>query len=152
MSGSWNWAPGPKAQAWNWMPKCSAQPANARNLRRHAVADENIASKDGRFRIVSLTPDVFLTPSKNGVPVPYPITHQMNQSRQCSPNVFLQGKPVYLHNQSYVDRLALQEDVGDRKSTRLNSSHQIISYAVFCLKKKNRKIIDRMSYFSSTNR
>src|SRR5258708_23538203 len=32
-------------------------------------------------------------------------------------------------------------DVGfdlDRKSTRLNSSHQIISYAVFCLKKKKR--------------
>src|SRR5207244_8808855 len=28
----------------------------------------------------------------------------------------------------------------DRKSTRLNSSHQIISYAVFCLKKKNRKV------------
>src|SRR5258708_29683400 len=27
----------------------------------------------------------------------------------------------------------------DRKSTRLNSSHQIISYAVFCLKKKNQK-------------
>src|SRR5258708_17949295 len=27
----------------------------------------------------------------------------------------------------------------DRKSTRLNSSHQIISYAVFCLKKKNNK-------------
>src|SRR5258708_29807826 len=32
------------------------------------------------------------------------------------------------------------EDVfnGDRKSTRLNSSHQIISYAVFCLKKKKK--------------
>src|SRR5258708_29647329 len=30
----------------------------------------------------------------------------------------------------HLDRL------GDRKSTRLNSSHQIISYAVFCLKKK----------------
>src|SRR5205807_7896979 len=27
--------------------------------------------------------------------------------------------------------------VGDRKSTRLNSSHLVISYAVFCLKKKN---------------
>src|SRR5256885_9438645 len=26
----------------------------------------------------------------------------------------------------------------DRKSTRLNSSHLVISYAVFCLKKKNR--------------
>src|SRR5258708_9599292 len=28
---------------------------------------------------------------------------------------------------------------GDRKSTRLNSSHQIISYAVFCLKKKKHR-------------
>src|SRR5688572_31819326 len=28
----------------------------------------------------------------------------------------------------------------DRKSTRLNSSHSQISYAVFCLKKKNNKI------------
>src|SRR5258708_25572587 len=28
----------------------------------------------------------------------------------------------------------------DRKSTRLNSSHQIISYAVFCLKKKKQSI------------
>src|SRR2546426_8469066 len=28
---------------------------------------------------------------------------------------------------------------GDRKSTRLNSSHLVISYAVFCLKKKNPK-------------
>src|SRR5438034_8171848 len=29
------------------------------------------------------------------------------------------------------------QDQGDRKSTRLNSSHTVISYAVFCLKKKN---------------
>src|SRR2546422_6729549 len=29
-------------------------------------------------------------------------------------------------------------DVGDRKSTRLNSSHGYISYAVFCLKKKKK--------------
>src|SRR5256885_4929455 len=28
--------------------------------------------------------------------------------------------------------------IGDRKSTRLNSSHLVISYAVFCLKKKNK--------------
>src|SRR5437879_13493566 len=28
---------------------------------------------------------------------------------------------------------------GDRKSTRLNSSHRCISYAVFCLKKKKKK-------------
>src|SRR2546430_12241174 len=31
------------------------------------------------------------------------------------------------------------EAEGDRKSTRLNSSHSQISYAVFCLKKKNKK-------------
>src|SRR3989454_5957561 len=30
-------------------------------------------------------------------------------------------------------------DLGDRKSTRLNSSHLVISYAVFCLKKKKKK-------------
>src|SRR2546426_7633204 len=32
------------------------------------------------------------------------------------------------------------ERPGDRKSTRLNSSHLVISYAVFCLKKKKKKI------------
>src|SRR5438552_5674291 len=40
-----------------------------------------------------------------------------------------------------VESGSLSDQVGDkdaldRKSTRLNSSHQIISYAVFCLKKK----------------
>src|SRR3712207_7257753 len=34
---------------------------------------------------------------------------------------------------------------GDRKSTRLNSSHANISYAVFCLKKKN-KSVDHIVY------
>src|SRR5437763_8648863 len=32
---------------------------------------------------------------------------------------------------------------GDRKSTRLNSSHRCISYAVFCLKKKKKKKLKR---------
>src|SRR5258708_1412392 len=36
----------------------------------------------------------------------------------------------------FVDELHTIVGAGDRKSTRLNSSHQIISYAVFCLKKK----------------
>src|SRR5258708_11110747 len=39
----------------------------------------------------------------------------------------IRGEPVVIFG----------EDV-DRKSTRLNSSHQIISYAVFCLKKKKK--------------
>src|SRR5690348_17990116 len=33
----------------------------------------------------------------------------------------------------------------DRKSTRLNSSHPSISYAVFCLKKKNKSLLRYMS-------
>src|SRR3712207_7188239 len=36
---------------------------------------------------------------------------------------------------------ALRRAGGDRKSTRLNSSHANISYAVFCLKKKKNNII-----------
>src|SRR5258708_26690463 len=39
----------------------------------------------------------------------------------------------------YMDFKDVQEFMRDRKSTRLNSSHQIISYAVFCLKKKKSK-------------
>src|SRR5260221_10798313 len=39
--------------------------------------------------------------------------------------------------ESQVDHSANQAGAaGDRKSTRLNSSHTVISYAVFCLKKK----------------
>src|SRR5947208_8528188 len=43
-------------------------------------------------------------------------------------------QPV-LHDLFRPQRAAAMKD---RKSTRLNSSHQIISYAVFCLKKKNK--------------
>src|SRR5260221_1370089 len=32
------------------------------------------------------------------------------------------------------------DDLKDRKSTRLNSSHTVISYAVFCLEKKNTRL------------
>src|SRR5256885_8770548 len=35
---------------------------------------------------------------------------------------------------------SVPEDIRDRKSTRLNSSHLVISYAVFCLKKKKEKL------------
>src|SRR5438132_8167197 len=41
-------------------------------------------------------------------------------------------------------------DVGDRKSTRLNSSHTVISYAVFCLKKKKKTNTTRLNYTDQT--
>src|SRR3989442_2068386 len=42
--------------------------------------------------------------------------------------------------QAQVDRLLLERQEQDRKSTRLNSSHVRISYAVFCLKKKKKSV------------
>src|SRR2546430_7838510 len=45
-----------------------------------------------------------------------------------------------------ADRVLGEQLVLDRKSTRLNSSHSQISYAVFCLKKKN-----YLSVFSALN-
>src|SRR2546426_9800761 len=41
------------------------------------------------------------------------------------------GRGLFFHRVAHVG--------GDRKSTRLNSSHLVISYAVFCLKKKKNK-------------
>src|SRR5690554_7291307 len=51
-----------------------------------------------------------------------------------------------LLSQIGVSHRACPADIEDRKSTRLNSSHVRISYAVFCLKKKNAHIYPRRSY------
>src|SRR5690349_23996141 len=60
--------------------------------------------------------------------------------------------PIYLGagtqgNQHRGERRGADDDTRvparDRKSTRLNSSHVEISYAVFCLKKKKKKIIEQ---------
>src|SRR5258708_29908021 len=50
--------------------------------------------------------------------------------------LFRQARAMFLRNEAGDER--------DRKSTRLNSSHQIISYAVFCLKKKKKKTIEQI--------
>ena len=42
-----------------------------------------------------------------------------------------------------MDGFQVLRKIRDRKSTRLNSSHALISYAVFCLKKKKKKNIKR---------
>src|SRR3712207_8419360 len=53
----------------------------------------------------------------------------------------LAGVPLILLNMRVADRAERRRVATDRKSTRLNSSHANISYAVFCLKKKkNTKI------------
>src|SRR5690606_26689103 len=47
------------------------------------------------------------------------------------------GNEVRLKNAYIIKGESVVKDATDRKSTRLNSSHVKISYAVFCLKKKN---------------
>src|SRR5437764_14682752 len=56
--------------------------------------------------------------------------------------IFTDLDAVPVHQASLSDLLRIDEravgagQIEDRKSTRLNSSHRCISYAVFCLKKK----------------
>src|SRR5258708_22333897 len=55
---------------------------------------------------------------------------------------YLQARVVGRRQITHEDCLNYYDDAPadrDRKSTRLNSSHQIISYAVFCLKKKKHR-------------
>src|SRR5690606_10599136 len=49
-----------------------------------------------------------------------------------------------IHSESSMEDLLKLSNQLDRKSTRLNSSHVKISYAVFCLKKKKNKIINHV--------
>src|SRR5437588_4908167 len=52
-----------------------------------------------------------------------------------------QGRAQYVSDLSLprMAHVAFVRSPQDRKSTRLNSSHTVISYAVFCLKKKKQK-------------
>src|SRR5688572_32031159 len=64
-------------------------------------------------------------------------TLDRGQSRRADPG----GNRVARRVRGRDGRLELRADADgqDRKSTRLNSSHSQISYAVFCLKKKKKK-------------
>src|SRR2546430_7179892 len=58
--------------------------------------------------------------------------------RSTLPAMSEQNGPI----RSWSAILVLDLDlIGDRKSTRLNSSHSQISYAVFCLKKKKKQMV-----------
>src|SRR2546430_7215892 len=64
--------------------------------------------------------------------------------RSASPATDPEGK---LHGQDHRDRRSRRSrQRRDRKSTRLNSSHSQISYAVFCLKKKKTNTNSRNTY------
>src|ERR1022692_4531640 len=60
----------------------------------------------------------------------------VRQTVTANPELFL---PVFLLFVWEITAIAVKPQT-DRKSTRLNSSHLVISYAVFCLKKKKKKL------------
>src|SRR5690625_5636255 len=69
----------------------------------------------------------------------FPYTTLFRSGHRCRrPGDRLPVRPVQADHQPVRVRCAHRQ--GDRKSTRLNSSHVAISYAVFCLKKKKLKI------------
>src|SRR5699024_11894097 len=64
--------------------------------------------------------------------------------RGAAPQVFHPAPgaaQLRLRQLGHPDPVQPHRDPGDRKSTRLNSSHVSISYAVFCLKKKSNSVI-----------
>src|SRR5438034_6580354 len=75
----------------------------------------------------------------------FPYTTLFRSKATCSTGCSCRiGSPIGLkvaasHKRAVRSLLAVAMRVcGDRKSTRLNSSHTVISYAVFCLKKKKK--------------
>src|SRR5688572_32553022 len=68
--------------------------------------------------------------------------------RQERPHLLLHGGVV---SQQHVTTPLEPQQRRDRKSTRLNSSHSQISYAVFCLKKKKKKTKTRKKQKNQKN-
>src|SRR5688572_32643401 len=66
-----------------------------------------------------------------------PLDHRVRCVRPEQQRVVLEDEVVV----APLELVADVQPVQDRKSTRLNSSHSQISYAVFCLKKKKKNII-----------
>src|SRR2546430_7341636 len=76
---------------------------------------------------------------------PYTTLFRSFERRHGAWRSVFQGARLICKDRS-ADEIAPRSRNQDRKSTRLNSSHSQISYAVFCLKKKNLPLGDAMLY------
>src|SRR5260221_2044169 len=80
---------------------------------------------------------------------PSPISLGCSPDMFCAPDRAVKLVAVTFLLRSFVsleEFVHLPEHGADRKSTRLNSSHTVISYAVFCLKKKKYRIYGVSDY------
>src|SRR5436190_14658662 len=84
------------------------------------------------FLICAATPELYTLSLHDALPISVgPVQHEGHRGLPGASPELTPG----------VDRAEQAFDL-DRKSTRLNSSHTVISYAVFCLKKKNRGVYE----------
>src|SRR5699024_12092655 len=88
-------------------------------------------------RVPPPRPTPLLSTSRRRLPA-----HSRHSLTLCGCGCSQQSVPI--HVESHVSAISLSlptfpSPPSDRKSTRLNSSHVSISYAVFCLKKKKKK-------------
>src|SRR2546426_6970998 len=86
------------------------------------------------------TTEIYTLSLHDALPISFPIPLTVPEVRR------LLGRLLFPLSHSAPAVLAWS----DRKSTRLNSSHLVISYAVFCLKKKKKQTIARRSTTSTT--
>src|SRR5699024_11305039 len=71
------------------------------------------------------------------------IDSQKTGARKTRKDAVLVNELLVTSDRDFFERLDPGEQKRlDRKSTRLNSNHVSISYAVFCLEKKNKNVID----------
>src|SRR5205807_6995945 len=79
-------------------------------------------------------PRIIMT-RKDWLALPKELTHGLRTTTHKNLGIIKpRSRIMFLNVRSHRSLRQLRED---RKSTRLNSSHLVISYAVFCLKKKN---------------
>src|SRR5258708_22943668 len=69
----------------------------------------------------------------------------------CHPTPEMRAATARFSAELIAATFGIRSPRGDRKSTRLNSSHQIISYAVFCLKKKKVQELKNVNTRSKRN-
>ena len=87
-------------------------------------------------RILSFTLVFLLGWVARGADIGFIEKFALAPDRQEALKLLIPGTAEYYYYHSLDAQL---RGDGDRKSTRLNSSHALISYAVFCLKKKKKK-------------
>src|SRR2546426_6424443 len=89
----------------------------------------------------TLFPYTTLFRSNNGFTTACNDAGETSTVTKASPTVTTSATPQAPAGGTISDQALLAGSSGpkDRKSTRLNSSHLVISYAVFCLKKKKKK-------------